>query len=72
MGAWPLHRLLRLVRLSSELTVQAVRQDCSFAKKRESPPALLVVVQGGVSRCASGALALMGSRTTAARVVGRT
>jgi hypothetical protein len=39
--------VLLIVRLSSELTVQAVRQDCSFAKKRESPPALLVVVRSG-------------------------
>src|SRR5215207_1577072 len=33
------------VRLSSERARQAVRQDSSFAKKQESPPALLVVVQ---------------------------
>jgi hypothetical protein len=43
MAAGPAPRLLVVVRLSSELTVQAVRQDCSFAKKRESPPAFLVV-----------------------------
>jgi hypothetical protein len=42
-----LQRLLRFVRLSSERARQAVRRDCSFAKKRESPPALLVVVQPG-------------------------
>jgi hypothetical protein len=36
-----------VVRLSSERARQAVRQDCSFAKKRESLAALLVVVQGG-------------------------
>jgi hypothetical protein len=41
------HRpLLLVVQLSSERARQAVRQDCSFAKKQESPPALLVVVQG--------------------------
>jgi hypothetical protein len=39
--------LPRFVRLSSELARQAVRQDCSFAKKQESPPALLVVVPSG-------------------------
>jgi hypothetical protein len=38
---------LVLVRLRSERARQAVRQDCSFAKKQESPPALLVVIQGG-------------------------
>jgi hypothetical protein len=38
-------RLLRFVQLSSERARQAVRQDCSFAKKQESPYALLVVVQ---------------------------
>jgi len=36
--------LLVFVRLSSERVRQAVRQDCSFVKKQESPPALLVVV----------------------------
>jgi hypothetical protein len=33
--------LLRFVRFSSEWAIQAVRQDCSFAKKQEFPPALL-------------------------------
>ena len=33
-----------LVQLSSERARQAVRQGCSFAKKQEPPPALLVVV----------------------------
>jgi hypothetical protein len=37
--------LSRFVRLSSERVRQAVRQDCSFAKKQASPPALLVVIQ---------------------------
>jgi hypothetical protein len=32
------------VRLSSDRVRQAMRQDCSFAKKQASPPALLVVV----------------------------
>jgi hypothetical protein len=32
------------VHFSSERTVEAVRQDCSFAKKEESRPALLLVV----------------------------
>jgi hypothetical protein len=36
-----------LVRLSSERERQAVRQDCSFAKKQKSPPTLLVVVRSG-------------------------
>ena len=31
-------RLLPLVRLSSEWAREAVRQDCSFAKKQDSPP----------------------------------
>jgi DNA-binding SARP family transcriptional activator len=39
--------LLPFVRLSSERVRQAVRQDCSFAKKQASPPALLVVVRSG-------------------------
>ena len=38
-------RLLVVVRLSSEWGGQAVRYECSFAKKRESPTALLVVVR---------------------------
>jgi hypothetical protein len=38
-------RLAKIVRLSSEQSCQAVRQDCSFAKKQGSPPARLVVVQ---------------------------
>ena len=41
--------LLRFVRLSSERTLEPVRQDCSFAKKRQSHPALLLVVRRGVS-----------------------
>jgi hypothetical protein len=36
---------LLLVRLSSERASQAVRQGCSFSKKQELPPALLVGVQ---------------------------
>jgi hypothetical protein len=40
----PESSLLRFVRLSSERASQAVRQDCSVAKKQEPPPALLVVV----------------------------
>ena len=36
-----------LVQLSSELARQTVRQDSSFAKKQESPPAILVVVRRG-------------------------
>ena len=39
--------LLRFVQLSSERRRQAVRQHCSFAKKQESPPALLRVVRSG-------------------------
>jgi hypothetical protein len=35
-------RLLLVVRLSSERVRQAVPQDCSFAEKQASPPALLV------------------------------
>jgi hypothetical protein len=37
-------RLLLVVRLSSERARQPVRQDCSFAKKQESPHARLVLV----------------------------
>ena len=37
--------LLRFVQLSSERTLEPVRQDSSFAEKQESHPALLVVVQ---------------------------
>ena len=39
--------LLLFVQLSSRRACQAVRQDYSFAKKRECPPALLVVVRSG-------------------------
>jgi hypothetical protein len=37
--------LLVFVRLSSERARQAVRQECSFAKKHKSPSVLLVVVE---------------------------
>ena len=37
-------RLLRFVQLSSERARHALRQDCSFAKQQDSPPALPVVV----------------------------
>ena len=40
--------LLRFVQLSSERTLEPLRQDSSFAEKQESHPALLVVVP---SRC---------------------
>jgi hypothetical protein len=33
-----------LVQLSSERARHALRQDCSFAKQQDSPPALPVVV----------------------------
>jgi hypothetical protein len=46
-------RLLSFVRLSSERARQEVRRDCSFAKKRESPPALLVVVRSESPRGAA-------------------
>jgi hypothetical protein len=36
--------LLRFVQLSSERARHALRQDCSFAKQQDSPPALPVVV----------------------------
>ena len=36
--------LLLLVQLSSERARHALRQDCSFAKQQDSPPALPVVV----------------------------
>jgi len=35
-----------------------VRQDCSFAKKQASPPALVVVVQSGHVRESTHALAI--------------
>jgi hypothetical protein len=38
-------RLLRFVQLSSERTLEPVRQDSSLAEKQESDPALLVVVR---------------------------
>jgi len=40
-----LDRLLLLVHLSSDRTVEPVRQDSSFAEKQESHPALLLVVR---------------------------
>jgi hypothetical protein len=49
-----LDALPRVVRLSSERVRQAVRQDCPFAKKQASPPALLVVIQRGRELAASG------------------
>ncbi len=39
-----LSRLLLFVQLSSERARHALRQDCSFAKQQDSPPALPVVV----------------------------
>ena len=36
--------LLVFVQLSSERARHALRQDCSFAKQQDSPPALPVVV----------------------------
>ena len=36
--------LLLVVQLSSERARHALRQDCSFAKQQDSPPALPVVV----------------------------
>jgi hypothetical protein len=36
--------LLLFVQLSSERARHALRQDCSFAKQQDSPPALPVVV----------------------------
>ena len=44
--------LLVFVQPGSERARQALRQDYSFAKKQESPPALLVVVP---SDCLRGA-----------------
>lgn len=56
-------RLVLIVRLSSEPARQVVHQDCSFAKKQESPHALLVVVRsrrlvgvGGDDRFRPGAV----------------
>jgi hypothetical protein len=46
-GGGPAPRLLVVVRLGSERARQAVRQDCSFGRKQESPPAALVVVRCG-------------------------
>ena len=46
-------RLLLVVRRSSERARHAVRQDCSLAKKRESPPTLRLVVVASVSRAAT-------------------
>jgi len=43
----PTSRLLVVVHLSSERTLEPVRQDSSFAEKQESHPALLVVVPSG-------------------------
>jgi hypothetical protein len=40
-------RLLLVVQLSSEQARQAVRQDCSFAKKQEPAAVLPVVVRSG-------------------------
>jgi len=43
--AFPRERpLVLLVQLSSERARHALRQDCSFAKQQDSPPALPVVV----------------------------
>jgi hypothetical protein len=40
-------RLLLVVHLSSERVRQAVRQDCSFAKKQQPQRECLLVVQEG-------------------------
>jgi len=60
MAPGPAARLLVVVRLSSQRARQGVRQDCSSVKKRESPPALLVVVRGDSQR----ALIVTSSRVT--------
>ena len=39
-----------IVQLSSERACQAVRQDCSFAKKRQSPLRSWLSSEGGASR----------------------
>jgi hypothetical protein len=44
MAPAPAPRLLVVVQLSSERARHALRQDCSFAKQQDSPPALPVVV----------------------------
>jgi hypothetical protein len=66
-----------IVRLSSERARQGVRQDCCFAKKQQSPPALLVVVQteselGAVpdARVRRGSSSVAGGCSTAARRFG--
>src|SRR4051794_3297675 len=41
----PATALLRVVHLSSERTVEPVRQDSSFAEKQESHPARLLIVR---------------------------
>jgi hypothetical protein len=49
-GRRQVQRLLRFVQLSSERTLEPVRQDSSFAKKQESPAARLVLVFYEVGR----------------------
>ena len=40
-------RLLRVVHLSSERTLEPVRKDCAFAEKQQPQAARLLVVQSG-------------------------
>ena len=66
----PASRLLVVVRLSSERARQAVRHDCSFAKKPASPRAFLVVVEAvaqTVEGVASVGRRLMGPRNVGGR-----
>jgi hypothetical protein len=65
-------RLLVVVQLSSERARQAVRQDCSFATKQESRPALPVFVRSARLRLAMdlpGSLGERASRAAAQSVV---
>ena len=63
-------RLSRFVQLSTEQARQAVRQDVCFAKKQQSPPALLVVVGAGVCHRAAS-LPLAGRSRSAPHVGNR-
>jgi hypothetical protein len=47
LRAWGLGRLLVFVQVSSERRANRCGQDCSFAKKQESRPALLLVLRNG-------------------------
>ena len=68
MALGPAPRLLVVVHLNSERTLEPVRQDCSFAEKQQSHRALLFLVcmkEGGLSSAVCGCEIDLGGRSPA-------